>query len=192
MFLHVLYDLWDFHTKSLFLAFNIREAEYPPPFLVFIVSGVSGTQLIKGKKPRRFFFGRKAMERRPKRGEPRGPRWVGPRGQVQGPRGTHQQEPRAPPRLGLFMHAFVFPEKGRPNFPDFIRGRGGGETPDSLRGGVRSCCSGEGEIIAIVITSPPWRGRRPLHHHHRQDQHHLHHHLRDPLRSPHNLRVAIP
>ena len=29
-FLHVLDDLWDFHTKSLFLVFNIWEAEYPP------------------------------------------------------------------------------------------------------------------------------------------------------------------
>ena len=29
MFLHVLDDLWDFHTKSLFLAFNIREADCP-------------------------------------------------------------------------------------------------------------------------------------------------------------------
>ena len=27
--LHVLDDLWDFHTKSLFLVFNIWEAEYP-------------------------------------------------------------------------------------------------------------------------------------------------------------------
>ena len=27
--LHVLDDLWDFHTKSLFLAFNIWGAEYP-------------------------------------------------------------------------------------------------------------------------------------------------------------------
>ena len=27
--LHVLDDLWDFHTKSLFLAFNIWEAKYP-------------------------------------------------------------------------------------------------------------------------------------------------------------------
>ena len=44
--------------------------------------------------------------------------------------------------------------------------------------------SGEGEITAIIITSPPWRGRRPLHQHHHQDHHHLHHHLRDPLRSP--------
>ena len=61
--------------------------------------------------------------------------------------------------------------------------------------GVRSCYSGapgEGEIIAIVITSPPWRGRRPLHHHHHQDQHHLHHHPCDPSRSPHSLRAAIP
>ena len=38
--LHVLDELWDFHTKSLFLVFYIWEAEYPP-FLVFIVSGVS-------------------------------------------------------------------------------------------------------------------------------------------------------
>ena len=60
--LHVLDDLWDFHTKSLFLVFNIWEAEYPP-FLVFMVSGVSRTQIIKGKIPRQFFFGRRAMER---------------------------------------------------------------------------------------------------------------------------------
>ena len=101
MFLHVLDDLWDFPTKPLILVVNIREAD-SPPFLVFIVSGVSGTQSTKGKKPRRFFSGRHNVERRPKRGEPRGPSWVGPRGQVQGPRGTHQQAPRAPPRLGLF------------------------------------------------------------------------------------------
>ena len=68
--LHVLDDLWDFHTKSLFLVFNILEAKHPP-FLVFIVSGVSPTQIIKGKIPQRFFFGRRAMERRPKRGRPR-------------------------------------------------------------------------------------------------------------------------
>jgi len=43
MFLHVLDDLWDFPTKPLILVFNIREAD-SPPFLVFIVSGVSGTQ----------------------------------------------------------------------------------------------------------------------------------------------------
>ena len=57
--------------------------------------------------------------------------------------------------------------------------------------GIKSCCSGapkRGEITAIIITSPPWRGRRPLHQHH----HHLHHHLRDPLHSPHSLGVAIP
>ena len=33
--------------------------------------------------------------------------------------------------------------------------------------------SGEGGITAIIITSPPWRGRRPLHQHHHQYQHHL-------------------
>ena len=35
--LHVLDDLWDFHTKSLFLAFNIWEAEYPPPLFLFLL-----------------------------------------------------------------------------------------------------------------------------------------------------------
>ena len=112
--LHVLDDLWDFRTKSLFLEFNLGGRI--PPFLVFIVSGVSRTQIIKGKIPRQFFFGRRAMERRPKRGRPRGPNGVGPRGQVQGPRGTHQTRPRALSRLAFFMYAFVFSEKRRPNF----------------------------------------------------------------------------
>ena len=113
MFLHVLDDLWDFHTKSLFLAFNIREADCPP-FLLFIVSGVSGTQLQKGKKLRQFFFGRKDVERRPKGEEPRGPDGVGPRGQASRPRGTHYLEPRAPPRWGLFTEVFVLPQKVTP------------------------------------------------------------------------------
>ena len=43
-------------------------------------------------------------------------------------------EPRALPRLGLFNEVSVSPEKERPNFYETIRGRGGGETPDSLRG----------------------------------------------------------
>ena len=72
------------------------------------------------------------MERKPKRGRPRGPNGVGPRGQVQGPHGTHQMGPRALPRLGLFTYAFVFPEKGRTNFSRIIWGRGGGGAPDSL------------------------------------------------------------
>ena len=106
----------------------------PPPFLVFIVSGVSWTQIIKGKIPRQFFIRRRAVERRPKRGRPRGPNGVGPRGQVQGPCGTHQTGPRALPRMGLFMYAFVFAEKGRPNFSRIIWSWGGG-TPDPLRRG---------------------------------------------------------
>ena len=105
------------------------------PFLVFNVSGATGTQIIKGKLHSWFFVERKAEGRRPKRGEPRGPKGVGPRGPSTWPRGTHQVGPRAPPRLGLFIDAFVLPEKSRPNFPETIRGRGGGETPDSLRGG---------------------------------------------------------
>jgi hypothetical protein len=44
-------------------------------------------------------------------------------------------EPQALPRLGLFNEVSVSPEKERPNFYETIRGRGGGETPDSLRGG---------------------------------------------------------
>ena len=125
--LHVLDNLWDFHTKSLFLVFNIWEAEYPP-FFVFIVSGVSRTQIIKEKNTTTVFLrkkgdGKKTKERkatRPKRG---------------GARGTHQTGPRALPRLGLFMYAFVFPKKGRPNFSRIISGRGGGGAPDSLRRG---------------------------------------------------------
>ena len=75
--LHVLDDLCDFHTKSLFLVFNIWEAEYPP-FLVFIVSGVSRTQIIKGKIPRQFFHqekgsGKKTEDRRATRAKLGGP-----------------------------------------------------------------------------------------------------------------------
>ena len=143
-----------------------------------------------------FFFGRRAMERRRKRGRPRGPKGVGPRGQVQGPRGTHETGPRALPRLGLFMYAFVFPKRDALISPELSEAMA--ELLLLSEGGqillLRS--SVEGEIIAIVITSPPWRGRRPLHQRHHQDHHHLlhhlHHHLRYPLRSPHSLRVAIP
>ena len=67
--LYVLDDLGDFHTKSLFLVFNLWEAENLL-FLVFIVSEVSRTQLIKGKILRQFFFERKAGRRTPKTGEP--------------------------------------------------------------------------------------------------------------------------
>ena len=42
MFLHVLDDLWDFLTKSLFLVFNVWEAENLI-FLVFNVSGATET-----------------------------------------------------------------------------------------------------------------------------------------------------
>ena len=63
------------------------------------------------------------------------PKEGGPRGLCTWPRGAHQNRPRAPPRMGLFSNAFVSPKKERPNFPKSIRGRGGGETPDSLRGG---------------------------------------------------------
>ena len=43
---------------------------------------------------------------------------MGPRGQVQRPRGTHQMGPRALPRLWLFMYAFVFPKKDALIFPE--------------------------------------------------------------------------
>ena len=61
MFLHVLDDFGDFHTKSLFLVFNIWEAENPP-FLVFIVSRVSKSQLIKGKYYVSFSSGERQRE----------------------------------------------------------------------------------------------------------------------------------
>ena len=77
MFLHVLDDLWDFHTKSLFLVFNFWEAENLL-FLVFNVSGPSGTQIGKGKIAQLVFHrendrGKKIEVRRgtrPKRGGP--------------------------------------------------------------------------------------------------------------------------
>ena len=88
MFLHVLDDLCDLHTKYLFLVFNFWEAENLL-FLVFNVSGATGTQIIKAKLHGRFFVERKAEGRRQKRGEPRGPKEVGPRGQNLWPRGTN-------------------------------------------------------------------------------------------------------
>jgi len=81
LFLHVLDDLGDFPTKSLFLVFNFWEAENLL-FGVFIVSGATKAQLIKGKLHSWFFFGRTPEGRRSKRGRPRGPKWVGPRGQI--------------------------------------------------------------------------------------------------------------
>jgi hypothetical protein len=76
LFLHVLDDLWDFHTKSLFLVFNFWEAENLL-FLVFNVSGATGTQMEKGKLHSWFFIGRTAVGRRSKGGEPRGPKGGG-------------------------------------------------------------------------------------------------------------------
>ena len=111
--------------QSPYFWYLISGRQNTSPFLVFIVSGVSRTQIIKVKIPRQFFFGRRAMERRLKRGRPRGPNGVGPRVQVQGPRGTHQTGPRALPRVGLFTNTFVFVEKGRPNFSRIIWGCGG-------------------------------------------------------------------
>lgn len=77
MFLHVLDDLWDFHTKSLFLAFNFWEAENLL-FLVFNVSGPSGTQIGKGKIAQLVFLrengsGKKIEERRATRAKRGGP-----------------------------------------------------------------------------------------------------------------------
>ena len=79
LFLHVLDDLWDFHTKSLFLVFNFREAKNLL-FLVFNVLGDTGTQMEKGKLHSWFFIGRITEGRRPKREEPRGPKQGGPCG----------------------------------------------------------------------------------------------------------------
>ena len=110
LFLHVLDDLWDFHTKSLFLVFNLWEAENLL-FLVFNVSGATWTQIRKGKLHSWFFIGRTAVGRRSKGGEPRGPKEGGPRGQILWPRGAHHPEPRALPRLGLFNEVSVSPEK---------------------------------------------------------------------------------
>ena len=78
--LHVLDDFGDFHTKSLFLVFNIWEAENPL-FLVFIVSGATGTQMEKRKVAQSFLHqenqrGQKIEEgraTRPKRGGPMRP-----------------------------------------------------------------------------------------------------------------------
>ena len=73
--------------------------------------------------------------------------------------------PRALPRLGLFVYDFVFLEMGRPIFPELSEAVAAAELLTLSEGGqillLRS--SGEGEITAIIITSPPWCGRRPLH-----------------------------
>ena len=77
MFLHVLDDLGDFHTKSLFLVFNFWEAENLL-FHVFNVSGPSGTQIGKGKIAQLVFLrengsGKKIEERRDTRAKRGGP-----------------------------------------------------------------------------------------------------------------------
>ena len=100
--LHVLDDLWDFHKKSLFLAFNIWEAKYTP-FIVFIVSRVSRTQIIKGKIPRQVFIRRRVEERRPKTGGPNG---VGPRDPPSGPSSTSSR--------GAFYQHLRLRRKGTP------------------------------------------------------------------------------
>ena len=88
LFLHVLDDFWDFHSKSLFLVFNFREAANPF-FLVFNVLRAIGTQMEKGKLHSWFFIGRLTEGRRLKREEPRGPKEGGPCGHISWTRGTH-------------------------------------------------------------------------------------------------------
>ena len=116
LFLQVLDDLWDFHTKFLFLVFNFWEAENLL-FLVFSVSGATGTQMEKGKLPSWFFIGRTEVGRRSKGGEPRGPKEGGPRGQILWPRGAHQMEPRALSRSGLFNTSSSRPKRDGLIFP---------------------------------------------------------------------------
>ena len=65
--------LWDFHTKSLFLVFNLWEAENLL-FLVFNVSRATVTQMEKGKLHSWFFIERITEERRSKGEEPQGPK----------------------------------------------------------------------------------------------------------------------
>ena len=81
MFLHVLDDLGDFHTKSLFLVFNFWEVENLL-FLVFNVLGPSGTQIGKAKNCTVGFSPRERQWEKDRReksheGQERG----GPRGQ---------------------------------------------------------------------------------------------------------------
>ena len=73
LFLHVLDDLGEFHTKSLFWVFNFWEAENLL-FLVFNVSAATGTQMEKRKLHSWYFIRRITEGRRPKREEPRGPK----------------------------------------------------------------------------------------------------------------------
>ena len=71
--LHVLDDFGYFHTKSLFLIFNIWEAENSH-FIVFIGAGATGTQMEKGKLHNSFCIRRTRGGKRSKREEPRGPK----------------------------------------------------------------------------------------------------------------------
>ena len=83
-------------------------------FLMF--QELQGPKWKKGKLHNRFFIERLTEGRRSKREEPQGPKEGGPRGQIPWPRGTHQVEPRALPRSGLFntpssppkSHALIF------------------------------------------------------------------------------------
>jgi hypothetical protein len=62
--LHILDDLWDFLTKSLFVAFNFWEPENSP-FHVFDVSGPSGYQMNWGKCTVIIFLGERSWEKEP-------------------------------------------------------------------------------------------------------------------------------
>jgi hypothetical protein len=157
--------LRDFPTKSLFLVFNFWVSENTC-FHVFDVSGATGIQIAKGKKPCQFFFGRKAVGTRHKGGGPGGPKGGSPRGQIPWPRVGPPNGPTAPPPRGLFADDSVFPENEHPNFPETRRSRQGGETLETLRGGDRSCCPGapeKGEIIPIFIpiSSLAWEEASP-------------------------------
>ena len=91
-----------------------------------------------------------------------------------------------------FYRRLRFARKPTPYFSHDLQRRRRRRKSSPTPGEGRSCCtraSGEGEIDAIVITTPPWRRGRPLHQHLHQHHHHHHHHhhLQDPPRSPHSL-----
>lgn len=186
--------LRDFPTKSLFLVFNFWVSENTC-FHVFDVSGATGIQIAKGKKPCQFFFGRKAVGTRHKGGGPGGPKGGSPRGQIPWPRVGPPNGPTAPPPRGLLLttpsspktNTLIFPRRDGAARAAKLSKLSAGETdpaaPELRRRGKSSPSSSP---------SPPWRGRRHLHHHPHQHLHLHHRHHRDPLRSPHSLIIATP
>ena len=139
--------------------------------------------------------GRKRRSEGSEQTETRGPKEVGPHGQIPWPRGT-------PPSWASWIRCRPFSSPWlrldlKPTIKKAPRGvsrRGGGQIQHQKQRDRRLLPK---KIGGAKRRRNHFRRSSPsplqsLHQHHCHLHHHLHHHLRDPLHPPHSLRLFDP